>query len=781
MIKANSLRIVFVLAFWGTFFLANAQTIIKQPLTKGTDRLKLYDQQIELQNQSEYNTLHWQYLGPTNISGRATDVEAVRKPEKSMTIWVAAASGGIWKSENEGTTWIPVFEKQVTTDIGDLAIDPKNPETVWAGTGEANIFRSSMAGCGIYKTDDGGITWKNMGLGDTHTIARILIHPSDSRILYVAAGGHEWTTNPERGVYKTIDGGTSWQKILYINDMTGAYDLAMDPSDPNILYAATWQRIREKWNDPRTKDHYSGSGIWKSTDAGKTWSQINQGLPEPNRRGRIGLAVSASNPNVIYTLLDNYEIAREARPGETDAYGRPKTGTIKGATVYRSDDKGTSWKQVSGLTPETKRFMEGHSGTYGWVFGQIRVNPKDENKIYTLGLFLNTSTDGGKTFKSETRSLHMDHHALWIDPENTDYMLSGNDGGVNVTYDGGKYWKHFVEIPVAQFYNVAIGMDDPFHVYGSVQDHFSWGGEVDLHNGRHAVEPVKFSSVPGGEGCTHLVDPRNPGLLYSCMFYGSLQRSEFKVNRWMTKSIQPGIDENDPPLRGEWIAPFVLSPHNQDIIYHGLQSVFRSVDQGQTWNKISPDLTFNDPDKHGDISFQTITGLSESPLKPGLIYAGTDDGRLHVTKDGGVTWMEIMNGLPKGLWISRIVASQYSLGRVYITQNAKRNDDFQVYIWKSDDYGQTWQDISNNIPLGPVNVIREDPEMPDQLYVGTDIGVYLSKDGGKKWNVLGDLPSTYVHDLVIHPRDHMVVIATHGRGMFTLDAGSLRQTDKPEN
>jgi photosystem II stability/assembly factor-like uncharacterized protein len=424
--------------------------------------------------------------------------------------------------------------------------------------------------------------------------------------------------------------------------------------------------------------------------------------------------------------------------------------------------------------------MEGHSGTYGWVFGQIRVDPKNENKIYTLGLYLNTSTDGGKTFKPERR-IHMDHHALWIDPDNTGFMLSGNDGGVNVTHDGGKNWKHFVDIPVAQFYNVAVGMDEPFHIYGSVQDHFSWGGEVDLRDGRDAVQPVKFNSVPGGEGCTHLVDPRNPSLLYSCQFYGSLYRSEFKGNRWQTKSIQPKIDENDPPLRGEWIAPFVLSPHNQDIVYHGLQYVFQSPDRGLTWSKISPDLTYNNPEKQGDISFQTITGLSESPIKYGLIYAGTDDGRLHVTKDGGETWSEILNGLPKGKWISRIVASQYAMGRVYVTQNGKRDDDFQVYIWKSEDYGQTWEDVSSNIPLGPVNVIKEDPDNPNLLYAGTDIGVYLSTDGGKKWSVLGDLPSTYVHDLVIHPRDNMIVIATHGRGMFTLDANTIKTIIKPEN
>ena len=754
-----------------SLFIIGVCSAQKSPVREGQDRLSRFNKHLLLKKNSEHSDLHWQFLGPTNLSGRATDVEAVMPKGENYTIWVATASGGVWKTDNEGISWESTFDDQVTTDIGDLAIDPKNPDVVWVGTGEANIFRSSMAGCGIYKTTDGGDSWKNMGLENTNTIGRVVINPDNTNIVYVAASGNEWTTNPDRGVYKTTDGGKTWKKILFIDDMTGANDLVMDPSDPNTLYACTWQRIRKKWNDPRTYAGYSGSGIWKTTDGGQNWKQINTGLPVPEHRGRIGIDISPSNPQVLYILLDNYEIAYKAKEGQTDAYGRPRADVIKGAAVYKTTNGGEAWELMSGKSKAMKGYMEGHSGTYGWVFSQIRVDPQDENKIYTMGLFLNTSTDGGKTFKRESR-IHMDHHALWVDPQNSNYMLSGNDGGVYVSYDGGDNWKHFIDIPVIQFYNVGYDMGDPFKVYGSVQDHFSFSGEVKLNRGRDNIPPVEWESAPGGEGSTHAVDPRDPNIVYSCGFYGSLSRSDLgKGGR--SKDILPVMDEGEKPLRGQWVAPFILSPHNPDIIYHAMQYVFRSKDMGSTWERISPDLTYNDLNKIGDISYQTISAISESPIKYGLIYAGTDDGRLHVTKNGGEEWTEILSGLPKDKWISRVVASKYEMGRVYMAQNGKRDDDFQVYLWTSVDYGKTWTDISANIPIGPVNVIREDLINPDILYVGTDIGVYISKNRGKSWEVLGDLPSTYVHDLIIHPRDNIMVIATHGRGMFALDMNSV--------
>jgi photosystem II stability/assembly factor-like uncharacterized protein len=371
-----------------------------------------------MKNNSKFKDLKWQFLGPTNVSGRITDIAVVAPKGKNYTMYVAAASGGVWKTENEGVTWSPIFEQGPSTAIGDIAIAPSNQQVVWVGTGEANIFRSSQSGAGIFKSLDGGKSWLPMGLAGTNTIARIVVHPKNPDVVYVAASGHEWTTNPDRGVFKTVDGGKNWEKILFINDETGAIDLVMDPQDNDTLYAATWQRMRKRWNDPRNEPLYNGSGIYKSTDAGKTWKPLNSGLPEAKFRGRIGIDICLTKPNVLYAFIDNYEKARE--PSETeraDAYGLPSAGIIKGATVFRSDDKGETWKQ-------TGPHMENHSGTYGWVFGQARVDPNNENTVYTMGLRLHVSNDGGKTFQP-VAGPGVDHHALWIDPENSNYMIKG--------------------------------------------------------------------------------------------------------------------------------------------------------------------------------------------------------------------------------------------------------------------------------------------------------------------------------------------------------------------
>ncbi|MCJ7447578.1 MAG: hypothetical protein MUO72_07795 [Bacteroidales bacterium] len=759
-------------------FIAGLSGQVKSPILSGKEKVALFAKQTEMKQTSPFKDLKWQFIGPTNISGRCTDVEAISPRGKNYTIWIGSATGGVWKSVNEGTTFEPVFEEIPTASIGDIAIDPKNPDIVWVGTGEANIFRSSNSGCGVFKTTDGGKTWNVMGLENTHTIGRIRINPRNPDMVYVAATGHEWTPNEDRGLYKTNDGGKTWTKVLYIDENTGIYDLVLDPKDPNTIYCTSWERIRLKWNDPRTYETSKNNGIWKSTDGGKNWNKINTGLPAMNKMGRIGIDIALSNPKILYAYVDNYEVAYAAKPGEMDSYGRQRKDVIKGATVYRSNNSGETWTQVSGLTPDQKTFMERHSATYGWVFGQIRVDPNNENTVYTMGLMLNQSTDGGKTFQS-LRGPHVDHHGLWIDPANSDYLLNVQDGGLTISYDRGKTWKYPIkELPLIQFFNLAYDFSTPFRVFGSIQDHGSYYGVVDLSRGRDRVPAVEFNDILGGEGTTHTVNPIDNNTIYASGFYGRLSRAEIENYPGSVKNLLPAMMPGEAPLRGDWVAPTLVSPHNPDIIYHGMQYLMRSKDRGNTWEFISPDLSYNDPNKMGDISYQTISVFDESPLRFGLIYAGTDDGRIWRTKDGGKNWTDIRTGAVPQKFVSRIVASNYDIGTVYMTQTGKRDDDFQVYIWKSTDFGDTWQDISGNIPVGPVNTVREDPVNRNILYAGTDGGVFVTKDSGKKWDVLGDLQFSYVHDLAVHPRDNMIIIATHGHGMWVMDANPINEKDK---
>jgi photosystem II stability/assembly factor-like uncharacterized protein len=761
--------------------------------TAGPTRVQSTDPAVRLQGfatywemiaNSPFKSSSWSHIGPTNVSGRCTDIAVVAPRGKSYTIYAATASGGVWKTANEGTTWEPVFERAASTSIGDVAISPSDPEIVWVGTGEANIFRSSQAGCGLYKSSDGGKTWSHAGLSDTYTISRILIHPQNPDIVYVAASGHEWTENAERGVFKTADGGQTWEKILSISPKTGAIDLVMDPGDSQTLYAATWQRTRLKWNDPRNFPESSESGIYRTIDGGISWKPINEGLPEPKYRGRIGIDVCLKKPSVLYAFIDNYEKAdTHTAEGATDSYGRPSGGRIKGATLYRSDDKGERWRLVCPTTPEMQKAMERHSGTYGWVFGQVRVDPNDENTVYVMGIPLSVSKDGGKTFR-ELRGMHGDHHGLWIDPDNSNYLVNANDGGIVISYDGGENWRQFRDnLPVCQFFNIAFDLATPFHVYGSMQDHGSYRGQVlqnrDRDTGKitEGYQAIAFERAPGGEGCSHAIDPADSNIVYSASFYGRITRSDLTLpESERAKKLLPPTYPGEPPFRGQWVAPFIISPHNNETIYHGMQFLLRSANRGDTWEWISPDMTYNTAAEMGDIPYHTIFTISESPLRAGLIYVGTDDGKVHVTRDGGLKWSEIMAGLPYRKWVSRVVASAFELGTVYLTQNGKRDDDFTPYIWKSGDFGQTWESITGNIPFGPVNVIREDPVDKDILYVGTDGGVFVSKDKGGSWSVLGgNLPMVYVHDMIIHPRENVIVIATHGRGMWALDAEPVNE------
>ena len=751
--------------------LTGRQLAAQQPdLADPAARMAAYERHVAMAAASPLGAVRWQFLGPKNISGRVTDI-AVRTPRgKSYTMYVAGASGGVWKTENEGVTWEPVFEHAASTSIGDVTLAPSNQDTVWIGTGEANIFRSSMAGCGVYKSTDDGKTWQHMGLTGTQTIARIVIHPKDENTVYVAASGHEWTDNEERGVYKTTDGGKTWDKVLYIDAKTGAIDLVMHPTEPDTLYAATWQRIRKRWHDPRNDDTSRGSGIHKTTDGGKTWTPCNEGLPAAQFRGRIGIDLCRTKPETVYAFVDNYELAEQQISGR-DSYGRARGKTIKGATVFRSDDGGQRWRQVS----ENSNYMRRLSSTYGWVFGQVRVDPNDAETVYVMGLGLNVSKDGGKTFRFTSRGVHGDHHALWIDPDNSDYLVNGNDGGVVISYDGGRRWRQFLDnLPMVQFFNVNYDMATPFRVYGSIQDHGSRRAVVDVRN-RRRIPAQSWENAPGGEGSHHFIDPTDANTVYSASFYGRISRSDLRRGR-RGKTLKLEAPTDGPALRGQWLAPFILSPHDPNVLYHGMNYLFRSENRGDDMQVISADLSYNDAKSMGDIPYHTISSISESPLKKGLLYVGTDDGRVWLKDGEGARFEEITDGATPHRWVSRIIASRYTEGTVYMAQNGKRHDDFTPYLWKSTDNGRTWRSIVANIPLGPINVIREDPKEEDILYVGTDLGVYVTIDGAKTWHALPNrLPTTFVSDLIVHPRDDVIVISTHGRGMYAMDGQRLRR------
>jgi photosystem II stability/assembly factor-like uncharacterized protein len=753
---------------------------------------RAYDTYRTMRESSPYREIPWQYAGPTNISGRATDI-AVSGDGAARRIYVAYATSGVWKSDDNGTTWQSIFDDQPSTSIGDVAVAPSNPDHVWVGTGEANLFRASMAGVGVFKSTDGGKSFSHMGLADTQTIGRIVVHPTNPDIVYVAASGHEWTDNETRGVFKTTDGGRTWQKAFYKSPRTGAWDLVMDPSNADVLYASMWQRIRRKWSDPRVEPGYTEGGIYKTTDGGKTWTDASAGLPAPQFRGRIGIDIARSNPKVLYAFVDNYEPGRPPMPNEHDAYERPvNEPRIKAAEVYRSDDAGATWRKAS----DSNEFMTGHSGTYGWVFGQIRVDPNDENRVFTLGLGLNVSTNGGKTFATfaNSRSVHGDHHGLWIDPQDSKVIYDANDGGFYASADDGKTWKFAVSAGGSQFYNVVVDGSTPPWIYGSIQDIGSRRGRLTLNENRQ-IAPVSFEGAPGGEGSHQAIDPKNPNVVYSHSFYGRFQRTDLSIaapprGRRGEGGQQPAapagprrvtnIRPADEGLRAQWMAPVVLSPHDPSTVYLGFQYVYRSTNRGDSWERISPDLTSNDPKQmlprsSSEIPYQTVVALEESPRVKGLIYAGTDDGKLHVTADAGKSWTELTANVPTRKWYSRVVPSQHADDTIYVTQRGREDDDFAPYIYKSTDRGKTFTSIAANIPAGPVNVIREDPTNPNVLYAGTDFGAFVTTDGGKSWQVLGsNLPSTQVSDLAVHTRENVIVISTYGRGIWVMDANRIR-------
>ncbi len=729
-------------------------------------RLKSWENHQRLKEESPFRNLIWRSTGPEFCGGR---IEAIAcHPDEPYTFYVGAGSGNLWKTINNGTTWEPIFENESTFAIGCVTIAPSDPKILWIGTGEVLMARSSYAGTGVFKSTDAGKTWQNMGLHDSHHVSQIVIDPKNPDVVYAASLGRNYGPNQERGVFKTTDGGRNWEKVLYISEHVGIVELEMDPSDNKTMYAAAWERERKAWNNVAFGE---GSGLYKTTDAGKTWKRLTKGLPAGEYTGRFGLAIAPSDPKIIYALLDNHE----PPPAGTDRQG---TGE-----VYRSDDKGETWRKMhKDMVPTT----------IGWDFCLLRVSPDNPDEIYILGGKLLHSTDAGKTYKEtgetivhllshDIRVMHLDMHEMWIDPKNPNRLLLGNDGGFYISHDRGNTWLHLNNFPIAEIYAVWVDMDKPYNIYAGTQDNAALYGPGN-HNvkdrlTRYGVEDpwkdVYLDQWGGGDSYFTYRDPLDHDIIFFEHQFGDLRRKNMKTGE--TTDIRPTAREGEPQLRYNWMTPYFISDYNKVTLYYAAHKVFKSTDRGDSWTCISPDLTTNPgPEKQGNVPYGTITMLSESQLKQGLIYAGTDDGNVQVTTDDGKNWKLVNEGLPPK-WVSRVVASQHETGTVFVSLTGFREDDFNTYLFMSEDFGTTWISISGNLPSEGINVIREDPRNKNILYVGTDLGVYVTQDRGNTWHSLcNNLPTTPVHDMVIHPRDHELVIGTHGRSCFVLDVKPIQ-------
>jgi photosystem II stability/assembly factor-like uncharacterized protein len=783
-------------------------------------------EKVQLEKTSLVKNVPFENIGPSIMSGRVTDLEV--NPDNSTEFYVAYASGGLWHTTNNGTTFTPILDTAQTQTIGDIAVDWKT-RTIWVGTGENNASRSSYAGIGVLKSTDNGKTWTNVGLTDSHHIGKILINPNNPNEVVVGVTGHLYSPNNQRGIYKTTDGGNTWTQTLFIDDMSGVIDMQHSPNNYNIMFASSWTKDRKAWN---FDGNGANSAIFKSMDAGETWTKVStkkSGFPIGNGVGRIGLAIY--DDSTIYAIHDS-QYRRPDEPKKVDSKGLTKedfktmsveaflnldskklndflktndfqekyraenvkqmvkSGNVKpidlakyledansllfdtpviGAEVYKSTDGGISWSKTH------EGYINDLYYSYGYYFGHIHVAPNNPDNIYIYGVPILKSKDGGKSFTSiDAENVHADHHALWINPKNPNHLINGNDGGVNISYDDGENWIKNNAPSVGQFYAIAVDNEKTYNVYGGLQDNGVWVG---AHNAREdkrweANGQYPWKSIMGGDGMQVQVDSRNSNIVYTGFQFGNY----FRINREKDEQtyIQPKHELGENPYRFNWQTPILLSPHNQDILYLGGNKLMRSMNQGTDFTAISGDLTQGG--KKGNVAYGTLTSISESPFQFGLIYTGSDDGLIYVTKDAGGSWENISSNLPQELWVSRVIASQYKKERVYVTLNGYRWDDFSVYAYMSDDYGKTWKNISSNIPASPVNVIREDPENENILYLGTDNGAYITFNQGLSWEAFSNgFPSVAIHDIAIQPEAKHLLLGTHGRSIYKADIAPLQK------
>tara|TARA_B100001146_G_scaffold225213_1_gene247925 strand:- start:3267 stop:6110 length:2844 start_codon:yes stop_codon:yes gene_type:complete len=812
-----------------TLFLAVATfSVLAQPAaTSAQDLTSGVEKMQQLSQNSIVKNLPFKNIGPTIMSGRVTGLAV--NPKNPVEFYVGYASGGLWYTNNNGTSFTPVLDNSGTQNVGCVAVDWKS-HTIWVGTGEVNASRSSYAGIGLLKSTDKGETWNTIGLEDAHHISAILINPNNADEVLVSATGHLYSANDERGVYKTMDGGVTWNKTLFVNNQSGIIEMEANPNNFNTVYAASWDKDRKAWNFRGSGD---GSAVYKSTDAGNTWIKVSvngSGFPTGEGVGRIGLAVV--NDQVVYAIhdnqfrrdeekatqnnsdmlqkedfksmstsqflaLDNNKLKQYLRQNGFQEKYRPenvknmvRSGTVKpedlakyledansmlfdtpviGAEVYKSTDGGKSWKKTH------DGYLDGVYYSYGYYFGKVHVDPSNADAIYIYGVPILKSKDGGKTFTSiSAENVHADHHALWINPKRPGHLINGNDGGVNISYDDGETWIKNNSPSVGQFYSVNVDNEEPYNVYGGLQDNGVWVGPhtSEMNNEWMQSGQNPYQAIMGGDGMQVQIDSRNSNVVYTGFQFGNY----FRINRETDEQqyIQPKHELGDSPYRFNWQTPILLSPHNQDILYLGANKLMRSMNQGNDWEAISGDLTTGG--KKGNVAYGTLTSISESPFQFGLLYTGSDDGKIYISKNAGGNWVDISKNMPANLWVSRVIASSHDKARVYATLNGYRWDDFSPYVYVSDNYGQTWKDISSNLPASPVNVIKEDPANAEVLYVGTDNGAWVSMDRGNTWHPFAEgLPAVAVHDLVVQERDKDLVLGTHGRSFYVADISLLQE------